>query len=130
MATYRNLPDGNVLVHVPMRLVRKPNGLRLMATEEGANMDRNAELANLQALALGLKYRRVALTDEFPSRFRMAQHYGFDSSYLTRMLRLGYLSPVIVEKMARGELAHVSIQRLQQIQTPVWAEQHRELGIE
>ena len=23
-----------------------------------------------------------------------------------------------------------SIQRLQQIQTPVWAEQHRELGIE
>ena len=100
MTTYRNLPDGNVLVHVPMRLVRKPNGLRLLATEEGANMDRNAELANLQALALGLKYRRVALTDEFPSRFKMAQHYGFDSSYLTRMLRLGYLSPVIVEKMA------------------------------
>lgn len=130
MTTYRNLPDGNVLVHVPMRLVRKPNGLRLIATEEGANMDRNAELANLQSLALGLKYRRVALTDEFPSRFKMAQHYGFDSSYLTRMLRLGYLSPVIVEKMAHGELAHVSIQRLQQIQTPVWAEQHRELGIE
>ena len=60
----------------------------------------------------------------------MAQHYGFDSSYLTRMIRLGYLSPVIVEKMAQGELAHVTIQRLQQIQTPVWAEQHRELGIE
>lgn len=47
MTTYRNLPDGNVLVHVPMRLVRKMNGVRLMATDEGANMDRNAELANL-----------------------------------------------------------------------------------
>ncbi len=115
MTTYRTLPDGNILVHVPMRLVRKQSGVRLLATE---------------ALALGLKYRRVALTDEFPSRFKMAQHYGFDSSYLTRMIRLGYLSPVIVEKMARGELAHVTIQRLQQIQTPVWAEQHRELGIE
>ena len=130
MTTYRTLPDGNILVHVPMRLVRKQSGVRLLATEPGANMSRNEEMLNIQSLALGLKYRRVALTDEFPSRFKMAQYYGFDSSYLTRMIRLGYLSPVIVEKMAQGELAHVTIQRLQQIQTPVWAEQHRELGIE
>ncbi len=130
MTTYRTLPDGNILVHVPMRLVRKQSGVRLLAIEPGANMSRNEEMLNLQALALGLKYRRVALTDEFPSRIKMAQHYDFDSSYLTRMLRLGYLSPLIVEKMARGELTHVTIQRLQQIQTPVWAEQHRELGIE
>ena len=101
MTTYRTLPDGNILVHVPMRLVRKQSGVRLLATESGANMSRNEEMLNLQALALGLKYRRVALTDECPSRFKMAQHYGFDSSYLTRMIRLGYLSPVIVEKMAR-----------------------------
>lgn len=130
MATYRTLPDGNILVHVPMRLVRKPNGQCLMAEEPGANMDRNAELANIQALALGLKYRRIAMTAGFPSRFKMAQHYGTDSSYLTRMLRLGYLSPAIVGKVASGELAHLSIQRLQQIQSPIWAEQHRELGIE
>lgn len=93
MTTYRTLPDGNILVHVPMQLVRKQSGVRLIATEPGANMSRNEEMLNLQSLALGLKYRRVALTDEFPSRFKMAQHYGFDSSYLTRMIRLGYLSP-------------------------------------
>lgn len=130
MATYRTLPDGNILVHVPMRLVRKQSGVRLLATEPGANMGRNEEMRNIQSLALGLKYRRVALTDEFTSRFKMALHYGFDSSYLTRMIRLGYLSPLIVEKMAQGELAHVTILRLQQIQSPIWAEQHRELGIE
>jgi len=130
MTTYSTLPDGNVLVHIPMRLVRKTNGLRLIATEPGENMDRNAEMANIQALAQGLRFRRIAVSDEYESRFKMAKHFGFDSSYLTRMIRLGYLSPEIVERMARGELAHVTIQQLQKIQSPVWAEQHRELGIE
>ena len=130
MTTYKTLPDGNILVHVPMRLVRQATGLRLIAEDPGANMDRNAEMLNIQALALGLKYRRIAVSDEFESRFKMAKHFGFDSSYLTRMIRLGYLSPVIVEKMTRGELSQFTIQRLQQIQTPIWAEQHKELGIE
>ena len=130
MTTYKTLPDGNILVHIPMRLVRKATGLRLIAEDPGANMDRNAEMLNIQALALGLKYRRIAVSDEFESRFKMAKHFGFDSSYLTRMIRLGYLSPVIVEKMTRGELSQFTIQRLQQIQTPIWAEQHKELGIE
>lgn len=127
--TYKTLPDGNVLVYIPIRLVRKA-GLRLVADEPGANMDRNLEMANIQAVANGLKYRRIALTDEFESRFKMAKHFGFDSSYLTRMIRLGYLSPAIVERIARGDLTRFSIQRLQQIQTPIWAEQHKELGIE
>jgi len=130
MATYKTLPDGNVLVHIPMQLVRKANGLRLLATEPGDNMDRNAEMANIQAVAQGLRYRRIALTDEYDSRFKMAKHFGFGSSYLTRMIRLGYLSPEIVERIARGELAHVTVQQLQKIQTPIWAEQHKELGIE
>lgn len=128
--TYKTLPDGNVLVHVPLQLVRKATGLRYIGTEPWANMERNAEMANIQSLAHGLKYRRIALTDEFESRFKMAKHFGFDSSYLTRMIRLGYLSPEIVERIARGELAHITIQRLQKIQTTIWAEQHRELGIE
>lgn len=128
--TYKTLPDGNVLVHIPIRLVRKAAGLRVVADEPGANMDRNLEMANIQAVANGLKYRRIALTDEFESRFKMAKHFGFDSSYLTRMIRLGYLSPEIVERIARGDLTRFSIQRLQQIQTPIWAEQHKELGIE
>ena len=58
MTTYRTLPDGNILVHVPMRLVRKQSGVRLLATEPGANMSRNEEMLNIQSLALGLKYRR------------------------------------------------------------------------
>lgn len=35
-----------------------------------------------------------------------------------------------VSKPPRPRGAQEQVQRLQQIQTPVWAEQHRELGIE
>jgi hypothetical protein len=127
---YRVLPDGNVLAHIPFRIVRKTDGLRLLTDAPGANKDRNMELANIQMVATGLKYRRMVLTDEFKTRSKMARHLGFDSSYLTRVIRLGYLSPIIVEKVTTGELAHISVERLQKIQTAIWAEQHKELGLE
>ena len=36
---YRVLPDGNVLAHVPFRIVRKADGLRLLTDVPGANKD-------------------------------------------------------------------------------------------
>ena len=60
----------------------------------------------------------------------MAEHLRIDSSYLTRVIRLGYLSPYIVEKIAAGDLPHISLETLMKIQTPVWAEQHKALGID
>ena len=128
--TYKAMANGTLVAHVPLKFARTENGGRLFAKEAGRNLERNKELATVQTVALGVLWRRIAASDRFPTRFKMAEHLRIDSSYLTRVIRLGYLSPVIVEKMARGELAHIAIQRLQQIQTPVWAEQHRELGIE
>ena len=60
----------------------------------------------------------------------MAEHLRIDSSYLTRVIRLGYLSPYIVEKIAAGDLPHVSLETLMKLQTPLWAEQHKALGID
>lgn len=130
MSKYRNLPDGNLLVHVPMMLKASSSGNRMMAVEKGANLDRNQELPSIQMVATGLKYRREAITDRFESRTKMAKHYGFDSSYLARVIRLGYLSPVIVNKIASGELPHLTVQKLESILSPIWAEQHEALGIE
>ena len=128
--TYKILADGNILAHVPFVLARRGDGLRLVTDEPGANRDRNLDLAAIQMVATGLKYRREAASDAFKTRTKMAKHYGFDSSYLTRVIRLGYLSPEIVDLVAHGKLAHIPLERLLKIQTPVWAEQHRELGLE
>ena len=128
--TYKPLADGNILAHVPFSLVRRGDGLHLVSDEPGANRDRNLEMATVQMLAKGLKYRREAASDTFKTRTKMAQHYGVDSSYLTRVIRLGYLSPEIVERITHGQLIHMTVDRLQKIQTPIWSEQHRELGIE
>lgn len=128
--TYKTLADGNILAHVPFTLVRRGDGLHLMTDEPGANLARNLDMAIVQMLANGLKYRREALSDRFKNRTKMSQHYGFDSSYLTRVIRLGYLSPEIVEMVANGKLVNVTVEQLQKIQTPIWAEQHKELGLE
>ena len=130
MTTYKALSDGNVLVHIPLRLVRKPNGLRYVSDEDGANKKRNAEMGNIQAVAQGLRYRRIAASDKFSSHYDMAVSLGFDPSNLKRVLLLGYLSPVIIEKLTNGDLMHVSIQRLKDLHTPIWSEQHKLLGIE
>ena len=129
MSKYRNLPDGNLLVHIPMLLKASSGGNRMVAVEKGANMDRNQEIPSIQMVATGLKYRREAITDKFSSRTKMAKHYGFDSSYLARVIRLGYLSPVIVNKLAKGELTHLSVQKLQSVLSPIWVVQHEQLGI-
>ena len=98
--TYKALANGTLVAHVPLTFARTPCGGRLFAQEDGRNRDRNKELATVQTVALGALWRRVAASDRFPTRFKMAEHLRIDSSYLTRVIRLGYLSPYIVEKIA------------------------------
>ena len=128
--TYKALANGTLVAHVPLTFARTPCGGRLFAQEDGRNRDRNKELATVQTVALGALWRRVAAGDRFPTRFKMAEHLRIDSSYLTRVIRLGYLSPYIVEKIAAGDLPHVSLETLMKLQTPLWAEQHKALGID
>ena len=64
--------------------------------------------------------------------------YGYSAQILRNciikktiwVIRLGYLSPYIVEKIAAGDLPHVSLETLMKLQTPLWAEQHKALGID
>lgn len=44
------------------------------------------------------------------------------------MLRLAYLSPRIVEAIMLGELPFISVTKLQELDTPIWEEQERQLG--
>ena len=128
--TYRVLADGTLVAHVPLRFVRNNAGGRLYAREPGANMDRNQELPIVQMLAMGLKFRRMSASDDYTNRHRLARHLGVSTSYLTRTIRLAYLSPFIVEKIVNGELPQFTITDLKRIHSPVWAEQHKALGIE
>lgn len=129
MASYKALSDGNILIHIPLRFAHTSNGARMMSDEPGANYERNSELANIQSVALGTKYRNMVLYGGFASRGKLARHLGVDGSYLARMLRLGFLSPIIVEKLVKGELPQVSAQQLQRLQTLIWTEQHKQLDI-
>lgn len=128
--TYRALSNGTLVAHVPIKFVRTASGGRIFAKEDGKNKERNLEIPVVQAIATALRWRSLAATDRFPSRFKMAESLGIDSSYLARMLHLAYLSPTIIEKVVSGELPLVSVKTLWQIPTPVWSEQHKALGID
>ena len=58
----------------------------------------------------------------------LADALGLSAVYLGRVLRLASLSPRIVEKVMSGEL-NVSVTQLMEITTPIWTEQHRQLGL-
>ena len=61
---------------------------------------------------------------------QLADALGFNGSYFGKMLRFPFLSPVIVEKIRNGELPEVSVTKLMTLTSPLWSEQHKELGIE
>lgn len=128
--TYRALSDGTLVAHVPIKFARTAAGGRIFAQENGKNKERNLEMPVVQAVATALRWRAIAATDRYPSRFKMAESIGVDSSYLARTLHLAYLSPKIVEKLVAGELPLASVKSLTEIQTPVWSEQHKALGID
>ena len=125
--TSTRLPNGNVLVHVPMNLVRVSHRRRVIVPEKPLGESADTIVARIgrarqwaAALEAGEAAGPKALADEL----------GMDRSNLAKELVLATISPRVVRRILAGDLPNdLSLAKLRALRTTVWSEQERALGL-
>jgi hypothetical protein len=122
--------DGKIVV--PARLKRNLGRAKIVLASPGDNGEEPAadgDLAVVRALRKCHKWADLLTTGTYHDKKALADALGLSNSYLGKMLRLAYLSPRIVEAIMLGELPSISVTKLQELDTPIWEEQERMLGM-
>ena len=122
--------DGKIVV--PARLKRNLGRAKIVVASPGDDGEEPAadgDLAVVRALRKCHKWADLLTTGTYHDKKALADALGLSNSYLGKMLRLAYLSPRIVEAIMLGELPSISVTKLQEIDTPIWEEQERAVGI-
>jgi len=94
------IPD-TVTLHVPFRVVKR-GGRKEVQLPEGAAQTRRTDTALVKALARAFRWKRLLESGEFATIAELAEHEEIAPSYMTRVLRLPLLAPVIVEAILNG----------------------------
>ena len=90
-----------VTIHVPFRLVQR-GGRKEMQLPEGAAQTRKPDNTLVKALARAFRWKRMLDSGEFATIADLAEHEGIAPSYMTRVIRLTLLAPVVVEAILDG----------------------------
>ena len=90
-----------VTIHVPFRLVKR-GGRKEMQLPEGAAQTRKPDNTLVKALARAFRWKRMLDSGEFTTIADLAEHEGIAPSYMTRVMRLTLLAPVVVEAILDG----------------------------
>ncbi len=110
-------PPATVTVRVPMTF-RKQGGRRLIIRAAEGWLERTTKApasygSTVRALVRAYRWRTAFEVGQFNSitEFAAAQHV--DRSYISKMMRLTLLSPVLIERILEGiGGAHIEMQRL------------------
>ena len=95
------VPD-TVTLHVPYR-VAKQGGRKQMLLPEGAAQPRRTDDTLIKALARAFRWKRMLESGEVMTLAELAEREKIAPSYLTRVLRLAFLAPDIVQAILAGE---------------------------
>lgn len=90
-----------VTIHVPFRLVKR-GGRKEMQLPEGAAQTRKPDNTLVKALARAFRWKRMLDSGGFATIADLAEHEGIAPSYMTRVMRLTLLAPVVVEAILDG----------------------------
>ena len=121
--------SSTITVHVPFRLVKR-GGRKEMVLPIGRPMPRNVDETLVKALARAFRWKRMLESGEFGTISDLAQHERIAAPYLTRVFRLAFLAPEVVEAILDGrQPSNLSLEGLRD-QLPVdWLEQRALLGM-
>ena len=112
----------SIRIFVPMEL-RKRSG-RKVIIEPDAPHDDNEPSPVVVALARAYVWQQAIDSGKFQSAQALAAHFCVDASLVRRILRLGTISPRIVEAALDGNESAVSLQAILDMDVPVgWGEQ-------
>ena len=116
-----------IRIFVPMEL-RKRSG-RKVIVEPDTPHDNNEPSPLIVALARAYVWQQAIDRGDFPNAQELAKHFRVDASLVRRILRLGCLSPRIVEAALDGKEPDMSLQALLAMDVPVgWVEQEKAMG--
>ena len=111
-----------IRIFVPMEL-RKRSG-RKVIVEPDTPHDDNEPSPLVVALARAYVWQQAIDRGDFPNAQELAKHFRVDASLVRRILRLGCISPRIVEGALDGREPDVSLQALLDMEVPGgWGEQ-------
>ena len=122
------IPD-TITVHVPFSLVKR-GGRKEMVLPVDRSTPRQTDDTLVKALARAFRWKRMLESGEFGTISDLARHEGIAAPYLTRVFRLAFLAPEVVEAILDGrQPPNLSLEVLRD-QLPVdWLEQRALLGI-
>ena len=118
-----------ITVHVPFRLLKR-GGRKEMVLPIGRPVLRNVDDTLVKALARAFRWKRMLESGEFGTISDLAQHERIAALYLTRVFRLAFLAPEVVEAILDGrQPPSLSLEVLRD-QLPVdWLEQRALFGM-
>ncbi len=121
--------SSTITVHVPFRLVKR-GGRKEMVLPIGRPMPRNVDETLVKALARAFRWKRMLESGEFGTISDLARHERIAAPYLTRVFRLAFLAPEVVEAILDGRQPPSLSLEVFRDQLPVdWLEQRALLGI-
>lgn len=118
-----------ITVHVPFRIVKR-GGRKEMVLPIGCPVPRNVDDTLVKALARAFRWKRLLESGEFGTISDLAQHEKIAAPYLTRVFRLAFLAPEVVEAILDGrQPPSLSLEVLRDRLPVHWLEQRALLGM-
>ncbi|WP_281647606.1 hypothetical protein [Parendozoicomonas sp. Alg238-R29] len=122
----RFYPDENILeVNIPIQLLRRGGRTRIQTADgELLQSSPTSDTALMRALAQAHIWLQKLEDGEFSDVKTLAAHYQQNESYVSRILRLAMLSPVLQEEIITGQ--HIAGRSLADFMTGVpvlWSKQ-------
>ena len=100
MTRARPIPD-TITVHVPFRFVTR-GGRKEIQLPPDVSPQRKTDNTMIKALARAFRWKRMLESGEFSTITDLAQSERIAAPYLTRVFRLAFLAPDVVEAILDG----------------------------
>ena len=94
----------------------------VVPNDDGCSKDEPEKMAVLTALGRSVNWCELLTSATYKNKQALAKALGLSPSYLTKLLRFPFLSPILVSKIVNGELPEASVTKLLEINSPFWAD--------
>ena len=123
----RDLGD-TISIFIPMEIRRRSGRKEIITPDAPVNKDEPTPLQI--ALARAYVWQKWLDEGKYANAKELAKALGLDPANMRRVLRLGVLSPRIVEAVLAGKEPDISLSALQEMDIPLdWAEQEKMPGL-
>ena len=133
MGTATLSADGRtIIVTMPMRLRRRPGRKTIIAPDGGDGWAPRRRIDNtlVRALARAHRWTRLMESGKYSSMTELAAAEKVDQSYLSRMMRLTLLAPIIIEAILDGrQTSHIALADLMRPFPTGWIEQGEHFAV-